>query len=97
MTVFYRPLLGSLMILIIWMSCAPLALAKDKFQVNTELDNSEEELEQNKRLFEILLVQRDTKSIKANHNSVLPKKLVFLYKRKCNASMRSIIVPPPEK
>jgi hypothetical protein len=97
MTVFYRTLLGSLMILIIWMSCAPLALGKDKFEVNTELDTSEEEIEPNKRLYEMLLVTKNTSSIQVVTNYFLPKKLEFAYVRTCNESMRSIIVPPPEK
>lgn len=97
MTVFYRTLLGSLMILIILMSCAPLALAKDKFKVNTELDTSEEEIETNKRHFEMLLVEKETNSILAGKNSFHPKKLVFAYAGKCNDSIRTIVVPPPEK
>jgi hypothetical protein len=97
MTRTNRSFLGSMLLLILWMTCAPAFCSMSDTIVQTEIDFVEEENEQNQRTGEVYYLNKEDKHhvhmTIENHT----EKVTIFSNSRYIASAQAIPVPPPEK
>jgi hypothetical protein len=97
MTRTNRSFLGSMLLLIFWMTCAPTFSSISDTIVQTEIDFVEEENEQNQRMVEVYYLNKDEKHHVNMATENLVDKLTIFSNSRYITSAQPIPVPPPEK